>query len=170
MKKNESPINLDTINWFSFNEKGFILSSNNKFSPNILEKKAVVYIYQLLSDKNISYIGSTCNIAERITQHRHCANNNNNACPKFYNSVRKHGWLNFRLGVIEYIDVYKLNVNNKQEKRRAILNREQYYLDEINPTLNINKIAGSMLGYKHTEEMRKTMGLQRRGISINSWR
>lgn len=27
-----------------------------------------------------------------------------------------------------------------------------------------------MLGYKHTEEMRKTMGLQRRGISINSWR
>jgi hypothetical protein len=33
--------------------------------------------------------------------------------------------------------------------------------------LNVNKIAGSTLGFKHSEEARLAMGLQRRGKSIN---
>ena len=35
--------------------------------------------------------------------------------------------------------------------KEAILNREQYYLDSINPSLNICKIAGSPLGVKRSE-------------------
>jgi group I intron endonuclease len=167
MNKNESLINLDTINWFNLNKEGFILSKNNIPLPNILEKNAGVYIYQLLLDKYKVYIGSTRNIKERIAQHRICANNKSKTCPKFYNSVIMHGWNNFRLAILEYIDISKLDLNNKCEIRKAILNREQYYLDKMNPSLNINKKAGSMLGYKHTEEMRKIMSLQRRDVSIN---
>jgi len=70
------------------------------------------------------------------------------------------------LGILEYINIYELN-KDKYEIKRVILDREQYYLDILNPSLNINKTAGSTLGYKHTEEMRKTMGLQRKGKSIN---
>lgn len=33
-----------------------------------------------------------------------------------------------------------------------ILLREQYYIDLIQPKYNILKVAGSSLGYKHTEE------------------
>jgi len=71
------------------------------------------------------------------------------------------------LGIIEYINISELNIKNKREIKKAILDREQYYLNIFNPTLNINKIAGSTLGFKHTEEARKIMGLQRRGVSIN---
>jgi hypothetical protein len=70
------------------------------------------------------------------------------------------------LGILEYINLNDLN-ENEYEIKKVILGREQYYLDILNPSLNINKIAGSTLGYKHSEEMRKTMGLQRRGKSIN---
>lgn len=36
--------------------------------------------------------------------------------------------------------------------KKIILEREQFYLDLLLPSLNVNKIAGSMLGFKHSEE------------------
>jgi hypothetical protein len=38
-----------------------------------------------------------------------------------------------------------------------VLNREQYYLDNLKPEYNIVKIAGSTLGYKHTPASLKKM-------------
>jgi hypothetical protein len=70
------------------------------------------------------------------------------------------------LGILEYINVDVLKMD-KREVKRAIFDREQYYLDMMNPTLNKLKIAGSSLGYKHTEETRKIMSLKRRGKNIN---
>jgi hypothetical protein len=55
------------------------------------------------------------------------------------------------LGILEYINLDKLRMD-KREIRRAKFDREQYYLDMMNPTLNILKIAGYILGYKHTEK------------------
>jgi len=34
--------------------------------------------------------------------------------------------------------------------RTALIEREQYYIDLLNPEYNILKIAGSRLGVKHT--------------------
>lgn len=33
-----------------------------------------------------------------------------------------------------------------------VISIEQYYIDNLNPEYNILKVAGSTLGYKHTEE------------------
>lgn len=154
--------NMEKINFTSLDNKGFIIK------PDIdLKDKAGVYIYQLLPDKSKIYIGSSYNVRERIIQHRQFINNGLKLCPKFYNSVRKHGWSNFQLGVLEYIDIPELYLYNKKEMKKIILSREQYYLDNMNPSLNLCKVAGSTLGYKHTEEKRKLMGLQRRGKNIN---
>jgi hypothetical protein len=38
-----------------------------------------------------------------------------------------------------------------------LLEREQYYLDNLRPEYNIVKTAGSTLGYKHTEESLEKM-------------
>jgi group I intron endonuclease len=34
----------------------------------------------------------------------------------------------------------------------GLIEREQYYIDTLNPEYNILKVAGSLFGYKHTIE------------------
>ncbi len=55
-------------------------------------------------------------------------------------ALLKYGYSNFKLEIFEYCD------------KADTLKREQYYLDLIKPNYNILKLAGSALGYKHTEE------------------
>jgi hypothetical protein len=65
-----------------------------------------------------------------------------------------HGYSAFSLSILEIIDLTNLS---KEEARKLLLSREQYFLDCIfsvdEPnTYNILKVAGSSLGYKHTPE------------------
>jgi group I intron endonuclease len=46
---------------------------------------------------------------------------------------------NFTLHILEYCSI------------ENVLTREQFYLDSIKPSYNIFKVAGSSLGYTHTE-------------------
>ena len=57
-----------------------------------------------------------------------------------YTALIKYGINNFRLEILEYCD------------RNNVLAREQFYLDLIKPKYNILKIAGSSLGFKHSEK------------------
>jgi len=70
---------------------------------------------------------------------------------------------------LEYIGLNKVDTStiNKALLINNLLEREQFYFDIFKPTLNINKIAGSTLGFKHTEEACLVMSLQRKGKSIN---
>ena len=52
----------------------------------------------------------------------------------------KYGYSNFTLEILEYCE--KINA----------INREQYYLDLLNPEYNILQTAGSLLGFKHSAE------------------
>jgi group I intron endonuclease len=60
-------------------------------------------------------------------------------------ALLKYGFSNFSLEILEYCDYEDL------------LKREQYYLDTLKPKYNIVKIAGSTIGYKHSEESLKKM-------------
>jgi group I intron endonuclease len=60
---------------------------------------------------------------------------------------------NFKLEILEYSD---------KDKN---LEREQYYLDLIKPEYNILQTAGSMFGYKHTEDTVLKMREAKLGIS-----
>ena len=55
-------------------------------------------------------------------------------------ALLKHGYSNFTLEILEYCD------------SKDLINREQYYIDLLNPGYNILKIAGSRLGSIHTEK------------------
>jgi len=59
------------------------------------------------------------------------------------------------------------NAISKAFLRKSLLEREQFYFDLINPSLNVNKVAGSTLGFSHSEEIRLVVTLNRRGKSIN---
>jgi hypothetical protein len=55
-------------------------------------------------------------------------------------ALLKYGYSNFKLEILEYC------------LPEDVINREQYYLDLLQPEYNIYKVAGSPSGYKHTEE------------------
>lgn len=55
-------------------------------------------------------------------------------------ALKKHKHCNFSLEILEYCEPSN------------VISREQYYLDLLKPEYNILKIAGSSLGFKHTEE------------------
>jgi NUMOD1 domain len=55
------------------------------------------------------------------------------------------------LEILEYCDTDNL------------LKREQYYLDNLKPEYNILKIAGSVLGFKHSESTKKLLRITRLG-------
>jgi hypothetical protein len=55
-------------------------------------------------------------------------------------AILKYKLENFYVYILEYCD------------EKDVINREQYYLDTYTPKYNTLKIAGSSLGYKHTED------------------
>lgn len=133
---------LTNISWITLNKSGLIEEANGKFN-NI----ALIYIYQFIKDNSIFYIGSTFNINKRINQHRFNVNNGKRSCPKFHNYIEQHGWDNFRLGILEYIDIYGLK-DKEDEIKRVKLVREQYYLDILNPPLNSRRAVARKKKYK----------------------
>ena len=55
----------------------------------------------------------------------------------------------FSLTIIEFIMIKNWSL---KETRKLILSREQFYIDSLEPNNNILKVAGSLLGYRHTED------------------
>ena len=106
---------------------------------NNKSKGALIYKIKNLINGDF-YIGSTQNLNKRYYTHLNHIRTNKNTCVKLIRAVNKYGEENFSFEIIEKCSVEDL------------LNREQYYLDFLNPKYNISKKAGSNLGIKRTEE------------------
>lgn len=89
------------------------------------------------------YIGSTQNLIKRYYTHINHIRVKKNTCTLLIRAVNKYGEDNFRFEIIEECD------NN------ILLEREQYYLDSLLPKYNISKVAGSNLGIKRSELVKK---------------
>jgi group I intron endonuclease len=125
-------------------EKKQILSEN--------KGKAGIYMWTHNESSKI-YVGSAVNLSTRLSNYY-----SPSMLKKFDNYISRallhHGYSAFTLSIVEYIDITNLS---KEESRKLILSREQYYLDlifsEDKPnTFNILKVAGSPLGNKLSED------------------
>ena len=104
-------------------------------------------IYQIWNRMSAKrYIGSAVNIAKRWRDHlgdlrrgRHCNRH-------LQASFDKYGEASFGFSVLEYI-----------EDASQLISREQHFFDTLSPEYNIAPIAGSQLGFQHTDEARKKM-------------
>jgi hypothetical protein len=65
------------------------------------------------------------------------------------NALKYYGYSAFSFSIIEYLYIQNLL---KNETKKLILEREQYYINLLNPEYNLLKVAGSLLGYQHSEE------------------
>lgn len=70
-----------------------------------------------------------------------------------YKALIKYGYSNFSLDIMEYCEP------------NVLISKEQYYIDILKPEYNILKIAGSNLGFKHTELAKTKMSAKKLGIN-----
>jgi len=96
-------------------------------------------------------IGVSIHIKRRFLHHRRNLKNNKHCNSHLQNAYNKHG---------ESAFVYKpFFYCGKQD----LIELEQMAMDCLAPEYNIRKLAGSQLGYRHTEETRKKMSLAKMG-------
>ena len=110
--------------------------------------KAGVYLWTHL-DSNSMYVGSSVNLARRLKYSFSKVNLTRNTKSRIHNALISHGHSAFSLTILEYVDVANLP---KNKIKNLLIEREQYYIDFIKPEYNILKIAGSLLGFKHSPE------------------
>ena len=102
-------------------------------------------VYCIVNKKNNKkYIGSSKNIWQRLQCHRSYLRNNSHTNKHLQSSYNKHGESQFDVYVIEYCDNY--------------LEREQFYLDSVNPEYNQMKTA---VGSSWTDSMRLNASISR---------
>jgi group I intron endonuclease len=115
------------------------------------------------------YIGSAMDLSTRLLQYympSQLKRVNNYIC----RAILRHGHSAFSLSIIEYIDILNLG---QEDARNLILSREQVYLnlifsvDEPN-TYNILKVAGSPLGYKHSESSKSLISSAHKGRTYSA--
>lgn len=113
-------------------------------------------IYCFKSNDNKLYVGSAVNLYNRISTHiRELVNNihHNNYLQNYFN---KYGHEVLTVYIIEYV-----NDSN------TLIEREQYWINLLNPCFNICKTAGSVLGRKHTEETKLKISKGNIGKTLN---
>lgn len=125
--------NLDT-------EKSQILSD--------LKGKAGIYLWTH-KELGKSYVGSAIDLSKRLKNYFNKSNLESNKTMYINKAILSHGYQSFSLTIFEYIDISNLS---KEETKKLIISREQYYIDSLNPEYNLLPIAGSRLGSKHSAE------------------
>jgi len=121
------------------------------------ENKGRVGIYRWVHrESGKSYIGSSINLSIRLKQYfnyNHISHTKRNMT--IYKSLLKHGYAEFSLEILEYCSV------------DVLIKREQYYFDKCKPEYNILKVAGSPLGYRHSEAAKKSIGIASKNRKVS---
>jgi group I intron endonuclease len=125
-------------------DKNLIIQDNKN-------KSSVYQFINLLTSK--SYVGSSTNLSKRFIQYYNYSFISNPVRGKsiIYSSLLNNGYSNFSLIILEYCD------------ESYTISCEQYYIDLIVPTMNILKLAGSSLGFKHSKEAKELMRINNIG-------
>jgi group I intron endonuclease len=110
-------------------------------------------IYSIVNTVNGNrYVGSVVNIQKRWVHHQHKLRKNKHHNTHLQRAWNKYGEDVFCFEVLEYAP------------KSSLLEREQLYLDRMQPAYNIAKVAGiNMLGVKHKEETKKKMSKAAKG-------
>jgi group I intron endonuclease len=146
-------------------EKVQILSDNKGL--------AGIYMWTHI-ESNKRYIGSAVNLRARLLYYFNVNYLNRNKNMYICNALLSYGYSGFSFTILEYINISNLSLpatfdrgEEKENVRKLILDREQYYIDSLNPEYNILKTAGSILGYNHTKDTIAKLSEANKGKSLS---
>jgi group I intron endonuclease len=105
------------------------------------KKKAEISQWEHKESGN-TYIGSSFDLSSRLKDYYKISfiSDKDRGDSYINNAILSHGYYNFCLKILEYIEIENLT---KEESRKLILEREQHYIDTIEPHYNILITAGS---------------------------
>jgi group I intron endonuclease len=122
-----------------------------------LRGKAGIYlIHNLVNSKQ--YVGSSKNLRKRLLYYYSPSSLLNNQYVS--RSILKYGHDNFSLVILEFVEIH-------EKLRDILLSREQFYIDSLKPILNILPTAGSILGYKHSNETKELLSKLKIGMKLS---
>jgi group I intron endonuclease len=112
-----------------------------------------IYKIQNLSNGKF-YIGSSVNIRNRISHHINQLVNKTHHNQVLQCAWEKYGPENFEGVLVEEV-----------QDKALLLDREQYYIDLLEPEYNICRVAGNSLGRQHTIETRRKISQSHADVS-----
>ena len=155
-------------------------SQEHKLSLTDLKSSTVSPIYNVLNDKEIilkeyrnrsgiylihnnvngkQYVGSGMDLAKRLATYYFPSRLADNRY--ISNSILKYGHDNFSVVILHVLD--NIDIITKKD----IISKEQKYIDLYKPVLNLNPIAGSSMGFKHSEESKRLISEFRIGKPLS---
>lgn len=112
-------------------------------------------IYKITNVTNHKlYVGSAVDIGKRFKKHLYDLENKIHVNPHLQRAYDNDGVGSFELQIIEEVE------------KSGLIEREQFYLDELKPEYNICQTAGSRLGHKFSPETRAKLSKALTGRKI----
>jgi hypothetical protein len=142
--------------------------TNKVATPAMLNQLTNLGVYKIyhVAKANVFYIGSASGnrnvkacqkgFYRRFLEHLHYLEHNKHDSKYLQNVVNKYGIEGLRFEIIEVVD---------STDRTYILEREQYYLDLLNPGYNSSKVARCPT-VPYTEERKEAIRQKRKGIAL----
>lgn len=110
-------------------------------------------IYKLIINNKI-YIGSAVNLSKRLRSHLNDLKAN------------RHGNIHLQRAFILYKEI-DFEILEFVSDVKSLIEREQYFIDSLNPHYNISKIAGSQLGFRHSAESKVKISEVQKGKKLS---
>jgi hypothetical protein len=121
----------------------------------IKENKGLSGIY--LSTNKLTdeiYVGQSVDLSKRFIRYFSLSYLKSKESLIISRALIKYGYVNFSVSILEYCD------------KSILTEREQYYLDKLEPKYNILKIAGSSLGYIHSQVSKQRRSKALKGVYV----
>jgi group I intron endonuclease len=120
----------------------------------------VAGIYRIALEDGRCYVGQSVDVEWRWYIHRWDLNNGAHHSPYLQRCWSKYGEGAFIHEMLEVCDTDGLDVKTVRD---LLAEREQYWMDKLQPVFNSDPAAGSPLGRKHTAESRAKMSAAQKG-------
>jgi group I intron endonuclease len=131
------------------------INSHNMALITAAEARAITRkpaIYKITAPSGNFYVGSSIYARRRWNKHRSDLRCNRHHSPALQASANKYGCDALDFEILEFCS------------REELMDREQFYIDTLNPRYNVGLVAGrAMLGRKHSKESAKKIGDANRG-------
>lgn len=133
-----------------------------------MRKKIGIYCIQNKLN-NKQYIGSSADISKRLKEHFRKLRKKEHHSYHLQSAFNKYGEDNFITFIIEEIDIVIIESNIEYVKNK-LLEREQYWIDNLKPEYNVSPTASSSLGVKRREETIEKIRKANLGLKHPEWR